>query len=155
MFYEPSQLLPNDTSTAYWVCWSARQEYRYGDDSLIHLQRGEGDEKTLCGIETDGYWAFAIHWSLDSVRCKRCLAKAGNTVKPKPRGIVTEGTLIKAKRDTANALTGTVGIVNQLLPSANDNERFITVQWNYQSRDARAESFTRPGAIEFLEVIED
>lgn len=76
-------------------------------------------------------------------------------MKKKPMGIVTEGTLIRAKRNTPKVIAGTAGIVTALSPSAPDRERFINIQWNYKSATKQAEWFTRPGAIEFLEVIED
>jgi hypothetical protein len=66
MRYEQSRHVPETTSTPYWVCWSLRQFQKYGEDSLIHLQ-GKAKGKTLCGIATDGYWDFQVHWRLASV----------------------------------------------------------------------------------------
>jgi hypothetical protein len=50
------------SETETWVCWSERQCARVGDAGYgapLHIQ-GYGD-KTLCGIETDGFWGFYIH----------------------------------------------------------------------------------------------
>lgn len=60
-----------------FVCWSERQCARAGDAGYgapLHIQGDNDDGRTLCGIETDGFWGFYIHdyppAEFDS--CKRC-----------------------------------------------------------------------------------
>lgn len=68
--------------TMTFVCWSERQCARIHDSGYgvpLHIQ-GEDGGKTLCGIETDGWWGFIIHdyppEKFDSCkRCKRAVAK--------------------------------------------------------------------------------
>lgn len=61
--------MPHD----YFVTWSLSSEISRwrGGRFVLHAQN-ETDARTLCGIDTGGYWGFAFHDGWDAVNCKRC-----------------------------------------------------------------------------------